>query len=103
MREKYGSKAWLQILRIAERARGLARLDHRQLPQPVELPPRDFGPLPGVIQLQIGLPVVHGLQRFAGALAQQGQVEVRIGVVGVQIQRVSVVAGRPPVERPCSS
>ena len=55
---------------------------------------RDLRPLAGAVQLQIDLPVVNGLQRIAEAFAQKRQVEVSVGVVGIQRQGAPVVLQR---------
>jgi len=57
--------------------------NHGGLPQPFNCR-RAISATARVIELQITLPVVHGRQRVAGALAQEGQVEVGVGVVGVE-------------------
>src|ERR1035441_3117230 len=65
-------------------------LHQNRLPQAFQLAAGDLGPLPGMIQLQVGLPMVDGLHGLALAFAQQRQVEVRVGVLRIQIQRAPV-------------
>src|ERR1035441_10625202 len=65
-------------------------LHQNRLPQTLQLAAGDLGPLSGMIQLQVGLPMVDGLHGLALAFAQQRQVEVRVGVLRVQIQRAPV-------------
>ena len=59
----------------------LPRLDYGILAQAFQLAAGNIGPGPGRIELQVRFPVLDGLERFADALAKQGQVEVRIGVL----------------------
>src|SRR6266571_1189816 len=66
-------------------------LNHGRFAQPLQLPPRDFRPLSGMIQFQIRLPVMHGPKTIVCTFAQQRQVEMRVGIVGIQLQRQPVV------------
>src|SRR5437763_3818271 len=63
--------------------------DH--LAQALQLSARDLGPLSRVVELEIGLPVVHGLHRLAGAFTKEREVEVGVGIVRIQIQREFVM------------
>src|SRR5205807_337876 len=72
----------------------LPRLDYRRLPQPLELPPRDFRPLAGVVELQVTLPVVDCLERLSGALAEERQIEMRVRIPRIQVQRLAVMVER---------
>src|ERR1017187_7257532 len=65
-------------------------LHQNRLPQAFQLAAGDLGPLSGMIQLQVGLPMVDGLHGLALAFAQQRQVEVRVGVLRIQLQRAPV-------------
>src|SRR5437868_15205281 len=65
-----------------------------RLPQPLQLPARNLRPLPRAVQLQIGLPMMHGLQILAGPLAQESQIEMRIGILGIERQRLAIMKQR---------
>ena len=55
------------------------------------------------VELEIALPVAHGLVRVARARQRTGQVEVRVGVVGREVERLPVAAGPPSSRSPRSS
>ena len=65
-------------------------LANHRFAQFCELAPGDVRPLAGAVELEIVLPVVDGFERVAGAFAEQRDVEMRVGVTGIERQRPPV-------------
>ena len=61
----------------------LPRADDGSLLEPLQLPPGNVGPRTGTVQLEVELPVLDGLQYFAGSFAQKRQVEMCVSVLRV--------------------
>src|SRR5579863_359539 len=69
-------------------------LSNYRLSQTLQLPAGDLRPLARAVQLQVGFPVMDGLQRVACPFAQKSEVEMRVGVIGIQVQGPAVVVQR---------
>src|ERR1035441_4451419 len=91
MRERYDSNQGLQLSRIP---RGRTNLPDDRLPQPLQLLARDVRPLARIVQFQVGFPVMDRFQWIAQALAQEGEIEMRVRVLRVQRQGAPVVVQR---------
>src|ERR1035438_602121 len=67
-------------------AGGLPHLGEQGYAELIELAAGDIGPTAGAIDLQVGLPVVDGPQHVAAALAQQGEIEVRVAIARIDAE-----------------
>ena len=65
-------------------------LQQHRVAQALQLPAGDLRPLSGVVQFQVGLPMVDCLQGIALPFAQERQVEVRVGVMRIQREGAAV-------------
>src|SRR3954451_14856907 len=77
----------------ARRGRSAGVNDGR-LAETVELAAGDFGPLAGVVEFQVALPVMDGLEGFASALAEEGDVEMGVGVLRIEVEGLAVMVHR---------
>src|ERR1022692_747120 len=69
-----------------DRPGGLPHSGQQGYAKLLKLAAGDVGPTAGVIDLQIGFPMVHGPQHVTAALAQQREIEVRVAIARIDAE-----------------